>query len=114
MSKKNSISIGDRIIDLDKEGYLHKLDDWTEKVANMLAKQEGIDLQQTHWDVIHLLRSFYRQHQVSPANRALVNLVKRELGPEKGKSAYLMGLFGGSPAKICSKIAGLPKPDNCL
>ena len=111
---KNFIAIGDNIVKLDKEGYLRKLDDWGEKVANILAKQEGIDLQQTHWEVIHLLRNFYRQHQLSPANRALVNLVKRELGAEKGKSAYLMTLFGGSPAKICSKIAGLPKPDNCL
>jgi tRNA 2-thiouridine synthesizing protein E len=111
---KNSIAVGDDIINLDKEGYLRKLEDWGEETAKLLAKREGIDLQHTHWEVIHLLRSFYQRHQLSPANRALVNLVKRELGPEKGKSAYLMGLFGGSPAKISSKIAGLPKPDNCL
>lgn len=111
---KNSITIGDNIINLDKEGYLRELDDWSEEVAVMLAKREGIDLQSVHWEVIHLLRSFYKQHQLSPANRALVNLIKRELGAGKGKSAYLMSLFGGSPAKICSKIAGLPKPDNCL
>jgi len=111
---KNSIATGDDIINLDKEGYLRKLEDWSEEVANLLAKQEGIVLQQNHWEVIHLLRSFYQRHQLSPANRALVNLVKRELGPEKGKSSYLMGLFGGGPAKVSSKIAGLPKPDNCL
>lgn len=111
---KNSIAIGDDIINLDKEGYLRNLDDWSEEIANLLANQEEIELQKTHWEIIHLLRCFYKQHQLSPANRALVNLVKRELGPEKGKSAYLMSLFGGSPAKICSKIAGLPKPDNCL
>lgn len=111
---KNSIAIGNNVINLDKEGYLRKLDDWSEGVAELLAKQENIDLQQAHWEVINLLRGFYKQHQLSPANRALVNLVKRELGMEKGKSAYLMSLFGGSPAKICSKIAGLPKPDNCL
>lgn len=111
---KNSIAISDDIINLDKEGYLVKLDDWSEEVANLLANQEEIELQNTHWEVIRLLRCFYQQHQLSPANRALVNLVKRDLGPEKGKSAYLMSLFGGSPAKTCSKIAGLPKPDNCL
>ena len=27
---------------------------------------------------------------------------------------YLMSLFPGSPAKLGSKIAGLPKPENCL
>jgi tRNA 2-thiouridine synthesizing protein E len=60
------------------------------------------------------LRAFYQRHQLSPATRALVNLVKRELGPDKGRSVYLMKLFGGSPAKTASKIAGLPKPLNCL
>jgi len=51
---------------------------------------------------------------LSPATRALISLVKRDLGKEKGRSVYLMKLFRGSPAKMASKLAGLPKPDNCL
>ena len=99
---------------LDKEGYLRDLTDWNEGVASLLAQQENINLGPAHWEVIKLLRSFYRRHQVSPATRALINLVKRELGPDKGKSVYLMKLFRGSPAKTANKIAGLPKPDNCI
>lgn len=99
---------------LDKEGYLRELTDWNEGVAALLAQQENINLGPAHWEVIKLLRSFYRRHQVSPATRALINLVKRELGPDKGKSVYLMKLFRGSPAKTANKIAGLPKPDNCI
>ena len=38
----------------------------------------------------------------------------KEHDAEKGQSRYLMGLFGGSPAKLSAKIAGLPKPENCL
>jgi len=99
---------------LDKEGYLRELTDWNEAVAIFLAQQENINLSAAHWEIIKLLRSFYRRHQVSPATRALINLVKRELGPDKGKSVYLMKLFRGSPAKTANKIAGLPKPDNCI
>ena len=99
---------------LDKEGYLRELTDWNEGVAALLAQQENINLGPAHWEVIKLLRSFYRRHQVSPATRALINLVKRELGPDKGKSVYIMKLFRGSPAKTANKIAGLPKPDNCI
>ena len=99
---------------LDKEGYLRELTDWNEGVAALLAQQENINLGPAHWEVIKLLRSFYRRHQVSPATRALINLVKRELGPDKGKSVFLMKLFRGSPAKTANKIAGLPKPDNCI
>ncbi|MDP4652293.1 MAG: TusE/DsrC/DsvC family sulfur relay protein, partial [Haliea sp.] len=46
--------------------------------------------------------------------RPLVKWVKLHLGADCGRSVYLLSLFPGSPAKIASKIAGLPKPDNCL
>ena len=96
---------------------LAELHDWGVKRAKVLAiiaAREGIVLSPDHWEIIRLLRDFYQRHQLSPATRALVNLVKRELGPEKGRSLYLMKLFRGSPARMASKIAGLPKPDNCL
>ncbi|MCZ6459336.1 MAG: TusE/DsrC/DsvC family sulfur relay protein, partial [Gammaproteobacteria bacterium] len=37
-----------------------------------------------------------------------------QLGAEKGTSIYLLKLFPGSPAKLLAKIAGLPRPTNCL
>ncbi len=99
---------------LDPEGFLRELSDWDQRVAVQLALREGIQLGDAHWEVILTLRDFYVRHRVSPANRALVNLVRREHGAEKGQSRYLMKLFGGSPAKLSAKIAGLPKPENCL
>ena len=98
----------------DKEGFLRNLDDWSPEIARQIAQQEGIELTDAHWEIIELLREFYRRFEASPANRALVKFTARELGPEKGRSIYLMSLFPGSPAKIGSKVAGLPKPDNCL
>ena len=111
---KNYLLAGRKRILLDKEGYLRNLDDWQINIATQLAANEKITLNPAHMEIIHLLRDFYRQHQHSPATRALVNLVARELGSDKGKSIYLMKLFTGSPAKMASKIAGLPKPDNCI
>ncbi len=104
----------------DKEGFLRELDNWNEEVAARLAAGSNIELSEAHWEIITLLREFYQQHEISPANRALVALVKRELGTDKGSSRYLLKLFQNpanikeSPAKLASKIAGLPKPDNCL
>lgn len=114
MSELTQLEIGDRIIPVDKEGYLVSLQDWDENVATVIANEEDISLGPSHWEIINLIRIFYSRHQMSPANRALVNLVKRDLGADKGKSVYLMKLFRGSPAKTVSKIAGLPKPENCL
>lgn len=101
-------------IAIDGEGYLKNLEDWSQEVAGLLAENEGMQLQSSHWEVIESLRAFYKAHQLSPATRALVNLVKRDLGAEKGRSIYLMKLFKASPAKLACKIAGLPRPDNCL
>ncbi len=98
----------------DKEGFLLNLADWTPGLAEELAANEGIELTAAHWEVIELLRGYYSEFDSSPAMRALVKYCRQQLGPEKGRSIYLMSLFPGSPAKLGSKIAGLPKPDNCL
>lgn len=106
--------LADINLSLDAEGFLKHLSDWDESVATLLAGNENIKLEEAQWEVIHMLRAFYQSHQIAPANRALVSLVRRELGAEKGQSRYLMSLFGGSPAKTAAKVAGLPKPENCL
>ncbi len=98
----------------DKEGYLKQLSDWTPDVAAALAQNENIVLTAQHWEVIEVLREFYQAYELSPAMRPLVKRVAEKLGPEKGRSIYLMKLFPPSPARIASKIAGLPRPDNCL
>ncbi len=101
-------------IETDKEGYLCDLNQWSPEIAKQLAHAENIDLSPAHWEIIELLREFYREFELSPAMRVLVKQVGLKLGAEKGKSIYLMQLFPPSPAKIASKISGLPRPDNCL
>lgn len=108
------MTTNDRIPALDNEGFLLNLSDWNEAVATVLASNEGIDLTPQHWEVIRLVRDYYAEFDMSPAMRPLVRYVGMKLGADKGKSIYLMTLFPGSPAKLASKIAGLPKPDNCL
>lgn len=103
-----------REVMLDKEGFLVDLADWSDTVAKALAKQEGLELTAAHFEVIHALRRFYAQYQLSPAMRPLVKYIGQELGKDKGSSLYLLSLFPGSPARLASKLAGLPKPDNCL
>jgi len=101
-------------IEVDDEGYLRNLDDWSPDIAKQLAEAEGIVLSPDHWQLIKVIRDFYNDYEHSPAMRPLVKAVKINLGEDKGKSIYLMKLFPGSPAKLLAKIAGLPKPDNCL
>ena len=106
--------VKDRDIALDKDGYLVDLCDWSEEVALALAEREALELSADHWEVLRLLRLFYEEFQLSPATRPLVKYVALKLGPEKGNSAHLNRLFNGTPAKLAAKLAGLPKPTNCI
>ena len=85
-----------------------------EDVAVILAGSEALSLTDAHWEIILILRSFYAATEVSPAMRPFVKLVREQLGTDKGNSIYLMELFGSSPAKMAAKVAGLPRPTNCL
>ena len=98
----------------DREGFLRRLEDWSPAVARQIAGAEGLELSTAHWEIIYLLRDFYREFDSSPAMRPLIKYCALKLGPDKGRSIYLLSLFPNSPAKLGSKIAGLPKPDNCL
>lgn len=106
--------VGNVSIPTDKEGYLCHLDDWSRAVAETIARREGIELTPSHWEVIDCLRDFYCEYHLSPAMRPLVRYLAHRLGKDKGQSLYLLSLFPGSPAKLASKIAGLPRPANCL
>ncbi|WP_298189006.1 TusE/DsrC/DsvC family sulfur relay protein [uncultured Pseudomonas sp.] len=110
----SSLTIEGRSLALDKDGYLIELADWSETTAEALAQREGITLSAEHWEILRLVRSFYAEFQLSPANRPLVKFIASKLGPEKGNSLNLNRLFNGAPAKLAAKLAGLPKPTNCL
>lgn len=111
----SALSIGNRKIALDKDGNLADLQDWSEEVAQALAREAGIDaLTDAHWEILNLVRDFYKRRGLSPVMRILVKLVERELGPSKGNSLYLLSLFPGSPARVAARIAGLPRPVNCM
>ncbi|MGV8844457.1 MAG: TusE/DsrC/DsvC family sulfur relay protein [Pseudomonas sp.] len=110
----NALLVDQHSIALDKEGYLLELHLWSPAVAEALAAREALTLSPEHWEVLELLRDFYQQFQLSPATRPLIKYAALKLGPEKGNSLHLNRLFKGTPAKLAAKLAGLPKPTNCL
>ncbi|OCR24423.1 sulfurtransferase TusE [Pseudomonas syringae] len=108
------LTVEGRAIALDKDGFLADLDDWSLQVAQALSIQEGIELSPEHVEILQTLRDFYAEFQLSPATRPLIKYTALKLGPEKGNSMHLNRLFNGTPAKLAAKLAGLPKPTNCI
>lgn len=109
-----SIELNQKSYQIDDEGYLKNIDDWSKEFANLMAERENITLTPEHWEIIQLVREFYQEYKTSPAIRMLVKAMSQKFGEEKGNSRYLQRLFPNGPAKQATKFAGLPKPAKCL
>jgi len=109
-----TIEVGGKQIEVDEDGYLVNLEDWTEDVANHLAGQEEVEMTEAHWEVVNFLRDYYNEYKIAPMIKILVKALGQKLGPEKGNTKYLYELYPAGPAKQACKIAGLPKPTGCV
>ena len=100
--------------ELDEEGFLIDPQRWNPEIAVLIARSEGIVMEDLEWDVIRSLRNFYAKTDVVPLSRAFVKLVRDEVNSSIGNSLDLIRIFGQSPAKTAAKIAGLPKSSICI
>lgn len=98
----------------DKEGFLYELSDWNASIAETIASGENITLTDKHWEIIDAAQAYFKQFDISPEMRPLIKWIKQTVNADKASSIYLLTLFPNSPAKLVSKIAGLPKPNNCI
>lgn len=95
-------------------GNLVNLEDWSEALADALAKRESIQLTEEHWKILKFLRKFYFQYGVTPMVKVLIKHMTEELGADSANQSHMYKLFPGGPAKQGSRIAGLPSPQGCI
>jgi len=102
------ISVGERVLETNDEGFLKQPEQWDEEVARALARLEGVEeLGENHWKVINYLRRYYLEFGVAP--------MIRKLCKETGFSLNeIYQLFPTGPAQGACKIAGLPRPLGCI
>ena len=93
-------------IDLNDEGYFTDPSQWTKDIATEMAKEEGLELTDKHFEVLEFLRNGYEKSEV---------LTIRKVG--KSGITDIKGfyqLFPGGPLKLSSRLAGIPKPSSCV
>jgi tRNA 2-thiouridine synthesizing protein E len=92
----------------DPEGFLLRTEDWTEELAEDIARENGIhELTARHWLVVRFMRDRYLTTGTAPTIRSL--------GKESGVPVKeLYQLFPRGPAKLAAKIGGIPKPKGCI
>jgi tRNA 2-thiouridine synthesizing protein E len=99
--------------DIDEEGYLTDWSVWNEGLAGVMAKEDGLDLSDEHWEVIKFLRDYFEKYQIAPMIKILTKELKKKYGKEKGSTKYLYELYPAGPAKQACRYAGLPKQGCC-
>ena len=109
-----TIEVNGKNFETDEEGYLSNINDWEPGVADVMAKDDSLDLTDEHWEIINFLREYYEEYQIAPAVRVLTKAVGKKMGKDRGNSKYLYSLFPYGPAKQACRYAGLPKPTGCV
>ncbi len=103
-----SINKGKICVELDDRGYMVDPDQWNDKVAAVLAENEGIfELTSDHWTVIDFLREYQEEKGTAPMIRVLCRGTGFTL-------QRIYELFEKGPAKGACRVAGLPRPDSCV
>jgi tRNA 2-thiouridine synthesizing protein E len=98
-----------KTIETTATGYLAHIEDWSEALAHELAKEEAIELNELHWDVINYLRDEYlNNNQTQPNTRTIVKAMTDKWGRSVDQ-AELYDLFPRDPSKQGGRIAGLPE-----
>jgi TusE/DsrC/DsvC family sulfur relay protein len=95
-------------IAFNEEGFMTDPNQWTKEIAEVIAKQEGIEiLTENHWKIIDFCRETGMASGKSPT--------LRQITTGTGISTKeLFALFPKGPAKKVAKISGLGKPEGCV
>lgn len=99
---------------LDQDGHLVDYTLWNEDVAQQLANSLNLDLEAWHLEVLHAVREFYQQFGHSPATRPLIKFLMKTVSPEINNAILQERFNTGLVARHLSRLAGVPKPANCL
>lgn len=105
-----AIEVQGRKIDTDDEGYLIDPGDWSEPVAEELARRENLRLDRLHWQVIEFMRRYLDLRQIAPDARYVIRHLAEELDLGAEARAKLFELFPYGYVRQACKIAGMRRP----
>ena len=98
-----------KTIEATENGYLVDASDWSDAVAELIAKDEGVEMTERHWDVVKYLRD---EHINNGGNEPNERTILKDMGKiwgEKVSSKDMYTMFPSMPSKQGRKIAGLPQ-----
>jgi len=110
MQDINKLVMAETLAPCEADAYLNDLDPWSEDQARDLARQEGMELSDTHLDVICYLRDHFSECGPAPSARKLLKAMEDAYADQGGRK-FLYGLFPRGPVTQGCRLAGLPTPN---
>lgn len=95
-----------------EDGYLINSEDWSIGVAEYLAKKEGLEMTDAHWEIINFMREYYEEYKIAPMIKIIIKALSKKLGSENGNIKHPYKLFSGG--NQLNKIAGLQRMGGCV
>lgn len=102
-------------VELDQDGHLCDHTIWTPDIAQQLADTLDVTLEPEHLQILQQVRAFFIKFNHAPATRPLIKWLQKTLPNHDISNQKLQQLFNtGLVARHVNRLAGLPKPPNCL
>lgn len=101
-------------VELDQDGHLVDYTLWSEDIAQQLAESLALQLTDWHMQILLAVRQFYQQFGHSPTTRALIKYLIKTVDPDISNALLQEKFNTGLVARHLSRLAGIPKPANCL
>lgn len=115
LSPAEGLEVTEMSLELDEEGHLVDHTLWTPEVAQSLADTLSITLSEDHYRILQQVREFHEQFNHPPSTRPLIKYLMKTLPDMNISNQLLQQMFNtGLVARHVNRIAGLPKPPNCL
>ncbi|HCI31573.1 MAG TPA: sulfite reductase [Psychrobacter sp.] len=114
-STTNHTATASSDIALDQDGHLCDHTIWTPDIAQQLADTLDVSLTSEHLQILQQVRAFFVKFNHAPATRPLIKWLQKTLPEHDISNQKLQQLFNtGLVARHVNRLAGLPKPPNCL
>ncbi len=106
-SVRRVYTINGRDVVVDEDGFLVKPEAWSEKLAEILAREDGLtELTEVHLRILRFVRTHYLTNGKAPLNSELKKAAALTM-------AEIHACFPGGIRKSTRRLAGLPNLKGC-
>ena len=90
------------------DSFPHAPSDWSVASAEAVASEDGIELNEDHWELVRALQEYYDKAE-RPHLREITDALEESFH-SKGGMKYLYQIIKGGPVAQGCRLAGLPVP----